>query len=147
MYERVSAPIPLTGRYGIHLCKNSSCDDLKSFGFTTHCIPPLMGRCPLENGIYGLLKGSPVFEKVLVLVQNVYVCLIIGGELPEHSIQNPPRLSCSWRGAHPRNVGLSIPPAQCRSVIISAHLFSKDSRTRRANSRPRQDGSSANPCT
>ena len=99
VYERVNAPIPLIGRYGTHLCKNSSCDGLKSFGFTTHCIPPLMGRCPLENGIYGLLKGSPVFEKVLVLVQNVYVCLINGGKLPEQSIQNPPRLVMLMEGS------------------------------------------------
>ena len=99
VYVRVNAPIPLTGRYGTHLCKNSSCDGLKSFGFTTHCIPPLMGRCPLENGIYGLLKGSPVFEKVLVLVQNTYVCLIIEGELSEYSIQNPPRLVMLMEGS------------------------------------------------
>ena len=99
VYERVSAPIPLTRRYGTHLCKNSSCDGLKSLGFTTHCIPPLMERCPLENGIYGLLKGSHVFEKVLVLVQNAYVCLIIGGELPEHSIRNPPKLIMLMEGS------------------------------------------------
>ena len=58
-----------------------------------------MGRCPLENGIYGVLKGFPVFEKVLVLVQNAYVCLIIRGELLEHSIQNPPRLVMLMEGS------------------------------------------------
>ena len=54
---------------------------------------------------------------------------------------------CSWRGAHPRNVEFSIPPAQCRSVIMSAYLFSNDSRARQASSRPRQKGCFANPCT
>ena len=99
VYERVNALVPLIGRYRTYMCKNSSCDGLKSFNFTAHCIPPLMGRCPLENGIYGLLKGSPIFEKVLVLVQNTYVCLIIGGQLTEHSIQNPPRLIMLMEGS------------------------------------------------
>ena len=99
MYKWVNAPVLLTGRYRTYLCKNSSCDGLKSFGFTTRCIPPLIERSALDNGIYGLLKGSLVFKKVLVLVQNSYICLIIGDELLEHSIQNPPRLVMFMEGS------------------------------------------------
>ena len=128
VYERVNALVPLTGRYRTYLCKNSSCDGLKSFGFTTQCIPPFMGRCTLENGIYGLLKGSSIFEKVLVLIQNAYVCLIIGASFLNTLFKILLNWSCSWRGAHLRNVGFSIPPSQYRSIIMSAHLYSNNSR-------------------
>ena len=73
VYEQVNTPVLLIRRYGTYLCKNSSCNGLKSFGFTTHCIPPLMERSTLDNGIYGLLKESLIFKKVLVLVQKAYV--------------------------------------------------------------------------
>ena len=41
----------------------------------------------------------PCFRENLGIGSKVYVCLIIGGELPEHSIQNPARLVMLMEGS------------------------------------------------